>query len=161
MKRFILISMVSLLMVSCVADNIDNNSTPRDTSSKIINTPNNADKTTLLVKLHGYTTDFCVEYEGASISTRPLIPAGRASEQKLQSEEIFHWWVLNFDESADVEAIAEAMARDERIAVVEYNSFVEPIASELSHEPMTMTRSDLRPTVEMPFNDPNLPYQWH
>lgn len=160
MNRLPLIAALALLSVSCVTDDVNDVDRPTGTSSKIINTPDHADRGSLLVKLYSYDSTFTVEYEGAAISATPLVPTGKRSEQELQSEDIYRWWVLHFDEDADIEALAKAMSRDERIAVVEYNALVEPIASEPVVMPRTMTRSE-DATLNMPFNDPELPYMWN
>lgn len=127
---------------------------------KIINTPENAGRGSLLVKLTSYAPEYEVIGTDLHISSRPLVPSGRTPEEELHVHDIFRWWILCFDECVGPEYVAGLVAGDERVEIVEYNTLMVPVASE-GAPPVPKTRTSVRPDVEMPFNDPELAWQWH
>lgn len=162
MRKLWALMLLVALATACTQDPISDSEQEQSHTARIINTPEGADQGSLLVKLYSYEESFAVASpDGVSISARPIVPVGRASIEELQTEELYRWWVLEFDSEVGVESIAQFVAKDSRIDIVEYNRIIEPIRSEPTGIVQPTTRTSARPDVEMPFNDPELPYQWH
>lgn len=141
-----------------ITNDIEQSSTPQ---AMIINTPENAEAGSLLIKLRNYSESFMPEaVEGVEFDVRPLVPAGRATTEELYSEELYRWWVVEFDTTSDVEDVAKMLAKDSRLEAVEYNVKIEPIISEPVAIDAMPQRSVTR-SHELPFNDPYLVEQWH
>lgn len=162
MKRFFIVSAFALFAAACTTDNTATTPQPEDNTSKIINSSEDAANDRLLVKLTSYSASFDVECEAVSFSAEPLFPAGKADAETLRTEDIYRWWLLRFDAASDVEMIAREMAADKRVAFVEYDSLMESVAEEQPTESDVEHHAQTRLTdAEMPFNDPELHYQWH
>lgn len=141
-----------------ITNDIEQSSTPQ---AMIINTPENAEAGSLLIKLRNYSESFMPEVvEGVEFDVRPLVPAGRATTEELYSEELYRWWVVEFDTTSDVEDVAKMLAKDSRLEAVEYNVKIEPIISEPVAIDAMPQRSVTR-SHKLPFNDPYLVEQWH
>ena len=161
MRKLLSVILLAALSTACMQDIHDNPTQEQSSQAMIINSPEDAVAGSLLVKLRSYDAAFTLDgIEALCFDVRPLVPAGRATHEELHSEELYRWWVVEFDTTADVECVAKHIAKDERIEVVEYNVFIEPIIS----EPVAMSdmpqRSATR-TSELPFNDEYLVEQWH
>lgn len=160
MGRVSLALIVLLLLAACERQIVDLHGGSDRTSVKIMDKPDNAASGSLLVKFSQYVSGYTVDYYGENVHARPLVPAGRASDRVLQEEDIYRWWLLTFDEDVDAESLARVVAEDDRVILVEYDTLIEPVVSESMHAPAA-TRAQVRPSVDMPFNDPELPWQWH
>lgn len=161
MRKLLFATLLTTLLASCAKDLEHSEAPSDDILAKIINTSEGAIEGSLLVKLHRYEAEFSVDDIGVNVrEAQAVVPAGRATAEELQNEELYRWWRLSFDNDIDIEKMAHALAADSRIAFVEYNTLIEPIASESVSAPMP-TRSLERPSVDMPFNDPELSWQWH
>ena len=154
MRRPGFIFLAMLLVVSCAETGMRDGSYSDAFQAKIINTPVNSAAGRLLIKAvpGGCGLDFGEIY-GYKISTEPLFPGNNDNISGLD-----RWYLLTFDPKADMEAIANAVAADERVEIVQYDILIEPIFSEGS-QAKVQTRSAVRSTEEMPFNDPELPWQ--
>lgn len=161
MKRFISISIVALLLGACAKDVEENITGDISSSTKIINTAECATQGSLLVMLDGYADSYTPMSESIAFEAHPLFPAGNVASEKLHNQEIYRWWVLSFDNSISLEEAAMAVACDPKVKFVEYNTIMEYISSDAVIAPQTMSRPATRSTVEYPFNDPELPWQWH
>ena len=161
MKRILLLSVMLLLAVACVKD-IDAGVVDMTPSSKIINTATCATEGSLLVKLDSYAESYAPEVEGVAIEARVLFPRGKASAEELTTNDMYRWWVLSFDKSLNLSEVAEAVARDERVVLVEYDTIIESLGSDVAYAAEPASKREVtRAKVEYPFNDPELPYQWH
>ena len=162
MKRFLVISFALLLSVACVKDIDEGVGGAHDSSSKIINTSVGAVEGSLIVKLNDYAQSYTPEVEGVEIEARVLFPAGKSSAEELHTNDIYRWWVLSFDEGLSLTAVANAVAGDERVAIVEYDTIMESLASDevVVPEP-SLKHEATRANADYPFNDPELSYQWH
>ncbi|MBO5672183.1 MAG: S8 family serine peptidase [Alistipes sp.] len=161
MRKLLSVILLATLSTACMQDIHDNPTQEQSSQAMIINSPKDAVAGSLLVKLRSYDAAFTLEsIEALCFDVRPLVPAGRATHEELHSEELYRWWVVEFDTAADIEAVAHALAKDSRLEAVEYNIEIEPIVT----EPVAMgdmpQRSATR-TSEMPFNDDYLVDQWH
>ena len=141
-----------------ITNDIEQSSTPQ---AMIINTPENAEAGSLLIKLRSYSESFMPEgVEGIEFDVRPLVPAGRATSEELQREELYRWWVVEFDSEVDIETVAKSMAKDNRLEAIEYNVKIEPIIAEPVAIAGPHHASTTRAT-KFPFNDEHLCDQWH
>lgn len=156
MRRTGFIFLAMLLAVSCAETGMRDGLYSDAFQAKIINTPVNSAAGRLLIKAvpEGCGLDFGEIY-GYKISTEPLFPGNNDNISGLD-----RWHLLTFDPKADMEAIANAVAADERVEIVQYDILIEPIFSE-GLQAKVQTRSAVRSTEEMPFNDPELPWQWN
>ena len=162
MKRFLVIFIALLLAVACVKDVDGALDNQLSASSKIINTSVGAVEGSLLVKLDSYAESYTPEVEGVEIEAIELFPTAKASREELHSNDIYRWWVLSFDESVQIEMVANAVARDQRAELVEYNSIMRSLRGDAvaMAEPKAQ-RAATRSEVEYPFDDPLLEWQWH
>ena len=162
MNRLYLTLIAALAMVACTQPDMDETPQGGKTSAKIINSSSNAAQGSLLVKLDSYATEFSVEdIDGITIEACPLFPAGKATDEQLRGEEIYRWWRLSFDEAANLDTIANRVAADSRVKIVEYIELLECIDADAESEPRESHSITRATSNDMPFNDEYLCEQWH
>ncbi|MBO5882385.1 MAG: S8 family serine peptidase, partial [Alistipes sp.] len=142
--------LIALLAAACVKDSVGNAPTTSTPSDKIFFASDSAAKGRLIVKLDAATTDLIVE--GVDIDIEPLFPASVGSELE-------RWVLVHFDESLDNGHVAELIAKDSRVERIEYDVPMKRIESQKF--PMPESRPAITRSVEYPFDDPELPWQWH
>lgn len=156
MKRIPFIVALSMLVVACVSDptgEIKRESTPSD---KIVNQGATPAEGLLMVRLaEDVDTSFISEIAGVAIETERLFPRSTRSDASQLGE----WYLLSFDKSEDVIAIAERIAKDSRIDRVEYDVEIKRPKSFRAEIPAH--RPEPTRAIEYPFDDPELPWQWH
>jgi subtilisin family serine protease len=150
MKKLLTLVVLITLVSACVKDNLDSTPNVELPSDKIFYASESAAKGHLLVKLDAPVDDFCVE--GLDLKVEPLFRG------KLD-EELSRWLLVSFDESLTNAEVAEAIAKDSRVIRIEYDVLIKPIKGESLG--MLASRPEITRSVEMPFNDPELPNQWH
>lgn len=155
MKRFLLLLSLVALM-SCVREDLNADGRYCATANKIINPTATPAPGLLLVRItEGASLPSYQNIEGVDISIRRIFPlSSRHHQSKLD-----RWHLLSFDDSADVKAIAEAVAKLDIVEVVEYESIIRRTSYKRSEHPATLAE----PTraTEYPFNDKGLYMQWH
>ncbi len=150
MKRFFLASLLALALTACVNEplgDIPLNSTPSD---KIYYASESAATGRLLVMLDAATDEFSIE--GMELSVEPLF--GGKVDEKLD-----RWVMVSFDEPLTNGVVAEALAKDSRVVRVEYDRLMKRI--EGKKVPMPESRPATTRATSLPFNDPELEWQWH
>ena len=151
MKKLLSFLLLASLMTACVKENIDEGTTPVDSSSnKIYFASDKAAQGRLLVKLETPTEEFSIE--GLELNVEPLF-VGKA-DKKLDK-----WLLVSFDESLSNATVAEALAKDSRVVRVEYDLPMQRI--EGKKIPMPERPATTRAAANLPFNDPELEWQWH
>ena len=151
MKKLLSFLLLASLMTACVKENIDEGTTPVDSSSnKIYFASDKAAQGRLLVKLETPTEEFSIE--GLELNVEPLF-VGKA-DKKLDK-----WLLVSFDESLSNATVAEALAKDSRVVRVEYDLPMQRI--EGKKVPMPERPATTRAAANLPFNDPELEWQWH
>ena len=151
MKKLLSFLLLASLMSACVKENIDEGTTPVDSSSnKIYFASDSAAQGRLLVKLETPTEEFSIE--GLELNVEPLF-VGKADEK------LGKWLLVSFDESLSNATVAEALAKDSRVVRVEYDLPVKRIESK--KVPMPESRPATTRATNLPFNDPELEWQWH
>ncbi len=151
MKKLLSLLLAVSLVTACVKDGIDGGAPSVDTpSDKIFYASENAAEGHLLVKLDAPTEDFGIE--GMEITAEPLF--GGKPDATLDK-----WLLVSFDESLTNAEVAEALANDSRVVRVEYDLLLKRI--EGKRVPMPESRPEATRSVALPFNDPELEWQWH
>lgn len=156
MKRALIATIATLLFASCVTDPMEQSHDGATSQSKIVNPSATPAEGLLLVRLaEGATLPSFSDVAGIAIEAELLIP--RSANRELSS--LDNWYILRFDKSADVKAIASRIATNEAIDRVEYD--VEMKRPEYQSFGTVSGRPEPTRAVEYPFNDPELPWQWH
>lgn len=150
MRKLILFILFATLATACVKDNVDNPQSEPQASDKIHYASDNAVKGRLLVKLETADSNFSIE--GIELNVEPLF-GGKADEN------LDKWLLVSFDESLSNAEVAAAIAQDSRVVRVEYDLPIKRI--EGKKVPMPESRPEITRATNYPFNDPELPYQWH
>lgn len=151
MKKLLSLLLVASLATACVKDGVDEGAPSVDTpSDKIFYASENAAKGRLLVKLDAPTEDFGID--GMEITAEPLF--GGKPDAMLDK-----WLLVSFDESLTNAEVAEALANDSRVVRVEYDLPIKRV--EGKSVPMPESRPKATRSVALPFNDPELEWQWH
>ena len=151
MKKLLSLLLAASLVTACVKDGVDGGAPSGDApSDKIFYASENAAEGRLLVKLDAPTEDFCIE--GMEITAEPLF--GGKPDATLDK-----WLLVSFDESLTNGEVAEALANDSRVVRVEYDLPLKRI--EGKRVPMPESRPEATRSVALPFNDPELEWQWH
>lgn len=151
MKKLLSFLLLASLMTACVKENIDEGTTPVDSSSnKIYFASDKAAQGRLLVKLETPTEEFSIE--GLELNVESLF-VGKADEK------LGKWLLVSFDVSLSNATVAEALAKDSRVVRVEYDLPMQRI--EGKKVPMPERPATTRAAANLPFNDPELEWQWH
>ena len=150
MKRLFFIPLVALALTACVRDNIGEITPDVEPSDKIYYAGESAAKGRLLVLLDTTVDEFTIE--GMELNVEPLF-SGKA-DAKLD-----RWMMVSFDESLPNAVVAEALAKDKRVVRVEYDRHMRRI--EGKKVAMPTDRPATTRAANLPFNDPELEWQWH
>ena len=150
MKRLFFIPLVVLALTACVRDNIGEITPEGEPSDKIYYASESAAKGRLLVLLETSVDEFTIE--GMELNVEPLF-RGKA-DAKLD-----RWMMVSFDESLPNAVVAEALAKDKRVVRVEYDRHMRRI--EGKKVAMPTDRPATTRAANLPFNDPELEWQWH
>ena len=140
------LALIALVAVACVHEDVE--STPSgDTQATIIGSAEGAAHDTLLVKLESAEASLTIE--GATIE--PLFPSN--------GSDLDRWVKVSIAEDCNIEAMAENIARMDGVSIVEYSTRIKPIKAEPLGTPVS--RPSVTRSIDMPFNDPELSWQWH
>jgi subtilisin family serine protease len=150
MRKLFSFILLATLVTACVKDNIDTPQAEQSPSDKIHLASDNAAKGRLIVKLESADTEFSIE--GIELNVEPLFG-------NKANEELGKWLLVRFDESLSTAKVAEAIAKDSRVVSVEYDVPLKRI--EGKKVAMPESRPEITRAANLPFDDPELPYQWH
>ena len=151
MNKFFLIPLIVVVLTACAKDNLGDIHSEQMPNDKIFNQSDDAAKGRLLVRLAEGTQS--IDAEGIVLDIEPLFPTATGSEK------LDRWRLVHFDKGLDLRSVAKAIARNKGVERVEYDIKMHRIVSEA--EPMPTMRPEPTRSLELPFNDPELPYQWH
>ena len=151
MNRLFPIIFAIFALSSCVRESVDSGVAPTPSSDKIYNWSDTAARGRLLVRVADINSP--IEVEGIELTVESLFPKATGSER------LDRWMLVHFDEELDTKAVAESIAALDEVERVEFDVKVKRIVSEA--QPMPTSRPEPTRSVEMPFNDPELPWQWH
>ena len=165
MKQSVIIFMMILLLASCVGSSRGDDLQLDSALTKIINKLGCHAPGRLLVKMKGNAAlPESRKINGSNIFAEPLFPY--ECDEDPGSSDLDNWYLLKFDPDADVEAIAMAVASDDCVQWVQYDILMEPVYSDSSAAPFpsatkSVSSSIVRSDEAMPFDDPELPWQWN
>lgn len=150
MNRFLISTIALLLFAACTQDNLGDIPSDISQCSKLRNWSEDAAKGRLMV---------CLK-EGADVSSiedlaleiEPLFPGTKSAKMS-------RWQLVEFDKSLDLRATAERIAESESVECVEFDLPVKRITGQ--KVAMPITKPEPTRSVVMPFDDPELPWQWH
>ncbi len=153
MNRFFYVASALLLLMACVKDDVGQITPPAEFGHKIRNYREDATRGQLMVRLSAEAGPLTsISLMGHDIELMPMF--GR-----WDTSELGRWVVARFDTSLDLTKVAEELAADSRVEIVEYSYTIYNV------KPMRLDRPVNRPeptrSVEYPFDDPELPWQWH
>lgn len=146
MKRLLTLTFGVLLFASCVREDV-NNVAATDSAAKIIGNAEGAVRDILLVKVDD--TERILEIEGATIE--PMFPRN--------GSDLDRWVKVCLAEGSNLESMAQSIAKMEGVEIVEYSSFIK--RERVMSSGVAASRPEATRSVEYPFNDPELPWQWH
>ena len=150
MKRLLILPLLALAFTACVKESVGDIPLKSAPSDKIYYASEKAAKGRLIVKVDAPTEVFTIE--GMELDIESLF-AGKADD-KLDK-----WLLVRFDEAIDNAIVAEALAADSRVVRVEYDLPMQRI--EGKKVAMPESRPATTRATNLPFNDPELEWQWH
>ena len=149
MKRLLFI-IALCTMVSCVRENFGVGNGESRPSDKIFMVSDNAAPGRLLVRLSSPDAQLAVE--GVEFEVEPMFPSRDGS--KYDS-----WAIVSFDEALNLGFVAEKIAANSSVERVEYDVLMKRI--EGKKVAMPTDRPATTRATNLPFNDPELEWQWH
>ncbi|MBO7264874.1 MAG: S8 family serine peptidase [Alistipes sp.] len=149
MRKLLLFLLVALLSVSCVVDDAMQSGGVQP-SSKIFNFPVDAAEGILLVRVDSLDAE--IEVKGVEIAVEPLFPS-------IDDSKLSRWMIVRFDQALSLESVAELVAACDCVERVEYDVKIKRIKSESL--PMPESRPEPTRSATLPFDDPELSWQWH
>lgn len=150
MKKLLIVPILALALTACVKDNIGEKPIEQTPSSKIHFADAESAPGRLLVKVDAPIYEFMAD--GIDLDIEPLFPAS-------DNTSLDCWLMVRFDESLDNKAVAEAIAKDSRVVRIEYDVKMRRI--EGKRVAMPTSRPEKTRATTLPFNDPELEWQWH
>ena len=150
MKRFLLLPILTLALTACVKDNIGDISNEASPNNKIHFADCESVPGRLLIKVNAPIDELVVD--DILLDIEPLFPAS-------DNTSLDCWLMVRFDELLDSKAMAEAIAKDSRIVRVEFDIIMRRIEGE--KVTITEPRPATTRAANLPFNDPELEWQWH
>lgn len=150
MKRLLILPLLALAFTACVKESVGDIPLKSEPSDKIYYASEKAAKGRLIVKVDAPTEVFTIE--GMELDIEPLFAGKR--DDKLDK-----WLLVSFDETIDNAIVAEALAADSRVVRVEYDLPMQRI--EGKKVAMPESRPATTRATNLPFNDPELEWQWH
>ena len=156
MKRVSFIAALALFVVGCVND--PTAELPRKTTSesKIVNVNAEPASGFLMVCLEeGVDAEIFVDILDVEVEASALYPRPETRAKSSFDD----WYLLKFDDKADVKAIAERLAEDSRVEKIEYSIYIQ--RTEYKRVEVSANRPEPTRASNLPFNDPELEYMWH
>ena len=150
MRKILLFALVASLATSCLKDNLEVADVSKSPSDKIHMAHEDAAPGRLLVKLANADAHFAVE--GVDVTVEPLFPAAEGTNLSC-------WVIVSFDDSLDLGSVAEKIAVNSSVLGVEYDVKMRRI--EGKKVAMPTDRPAKTRAANLPFNDPELEWQWH
>ena len=151
MRRLIFFVLAAAIATACVKDGVVEGDAADLSEGKIFMVSDNAAPGRLLVKLAALDGELCVE--GVDVEVEPLFPGAEGT--KLGS-----WAVVSFDESLSLIEVAKKIAANSSVLRVEFDVKMRRIEGKKVAMPADRPAAT-RAGVTLPFNDPELEWQWH
>lgn len=90
-----------------------------------------------------------------------LFPVDERNEERTRAAGLHRWYLVEFDEGADLEQAAHAMARVAEVSKVEFNQQLLSVDSGQKIIPLAEGAELPQTRANAAFNDPKLSLQWH
>ena len=100
---------------------------------------------------------------GTDATIRRAIPVEPKNKAAFERYALDRWFLVEFDETVRPEVVAEKFAARKDVKAIQYSRMLQPSWNESDVFPMDMqpvTRASQK-SVELPFNDTYLEYQWN
>ena len=101
--------------------------------------------------------------DGTDATIRRAIPVEPKNKAAFERYGLDRWFLVEFDETVRPEVVAEKIAARKDVKTIQYSRMLQPSWNESDVFPMDMqpvTRASQK-SVELPFNDTYLEYQWN
>ena len=101
--------------------------------------------------------------DGTDATIRRAIPVEPKNKAAFERYGLDRWFLVEFDETIRPEIVAEKIAARKDVKAIQYSRMLQPSWNESDVFPMDMqpvTRASQK-SVELPFNDTYLEYQWN
>ena len=181
MKKLIVLLSVALCF-SCVKDSVESVSVCQPELAKVISLSDESVQGSMIIYFNDEATtrveagvsrsaatrsgieefDAVLEQLGATRMERVFV--ANRFEERLRNEGMHRWYVVYFDEDADLNKAAEMFAAVAEVDLVEYNSRMYNITEPATVESPVAVQQNSQLTSLKPypaFNDPDLGRQWH
>lgn len=156
MKRFSIFVALALFVAGCVNDPTGELPGKTTSESKIVNVNAEPVSGRLMVRLaEDVDAEVLGDIVDIAVDARPLYPRGKNVAKSTFDD----WYLLKFDDRADVRAIAERIAEDSRVVKIEFSVYIK--RPEYKRVDAPVIRPESTRAANLPFNDPGLPNQWH
>ena len=156
MKKLSLIVALALFAVACVNDPTGELPGKTTSESKIVNVNAEPVSGRLMVRLaEDVDAEVLGDIVDIAVDARPLYPRGK----NVAKSSFDDWYLLKFDDRADVRAIAERIAEDSRVVKIEFSVYIK--RPEYKRVDAPVIRPEPTRASNLPFNDPELEYMWH
>ena len=156
MKKLSLIVALALFAVACVNDPTGELPGKTTSESKIVNVNAEPVSGRLMVRLaEDVDAEVLDDIVDIAVDARPLYPRGK----NVAKSSFDDWYLLKFDERADVRAIAERIAEDSRVVKIEFSVYIK--RPEYKRVDAPVIRPESTRATNLPFDDPELRWQWH
>lgn len=156
MRKLSLIVVLALFVAGCVNDPTGELPKKITSESKIVNVNAEPAQGFLMVRLdEGVDAEIFSEIMDLDVEASALYPRPETRAKSSFDD----WYLLKFDQKADVRAIAERLAQDSRVVKIEYSIYIQ--RPEYKRVEVTTNRPEPTRASNLPFNDPELEYMWH
>ena len=156
MRKLSLIVALALFVAGCVNDPTGELPKKITSESKIVNVNAEPAQGFLMVRLdEGVDAEIFSEIMDLDVEASALYPRPETRAKSSFDD----WYLLKFDQKADVRAIAERLAQDSRVVKIEYSIYIQ--RPEYKRVEVTTNRPEPTRASNLPFNDPELKYMWH
>ena len=156
MKRLSIFVALALFAVACVNDPTGELPGKTTLESKIVNVNAEPVSGRLMVRLaEDVDAEVLGDIVDIDVDARPLYPRGK----NVAKSSFDDWYLLKFDDRADVRAIAERIAEDSRVVKIEFSVYIK--RPEYKRVEVSANRPEPTRASNLPFNDPELEYMWH
>ena len=156
MKRLSIFVALALFAVACVNDPTGELPGKTTSESKIVNVNAEPVSGRLMVRLaEDVDAEVLGDIVDIAVDARPLYPRGK----NVAKSSFDDWYLLKFDDRADVRAIAERIAEDSRVVKIEFSVYIK--RPEYKRVEVSANRPEPTRASNLPFNDPELKYMWH
>jgi len=167
-KTLIMLITASALGISCTKDHNLPQEQLKVQGKLVGSTDGEKEEGTLLVKFKEEAVSAIKNGENVldGIDLCGIEPVFSSSRNETVAKKygLHQWYKVRFDDILSPETMAAAIADDDDVEFLEYNSLIDHslLSDGVEYNPVALTRSTAAETPgDLPFNDPMLAQQWH